>query len=40
MAKLLVQHGTADRLVPHQRSVELVRGIDEKGMGDRVEFNI
>ncbi|MGN1019747.1 MAG: alpha/beta hydrolase fold domain-containing protein [Aristaeellaceae bacterium] len=38
MGRLLVQHGTADRLVPCQQSEEFVRGLKEKGLGDRVTF--
>lgn len=38
MARLLVQHGTADRLVPYQQSEELVGGLRRKGLGDRVQF--
>ena len=38
MAQLLVQHGTADRLVPYQQSVEFVKGLEKKGLGGRVEF--
>ena len=38
MARLLVQHGTADRLVPYQQSVALVEGLKQKGLGDRVTF--
>lgn len=38
MARLLVQHGTADRLVPYHQSAEFVKGLKEKGLGDRVEF--
>ena len=36
MAPMLVQHGTADRLVPCAQSEEFVRGLREKGLGDRV----
>ena len=35
---MLVQHGTADKLVSYQQSAEFVKGIEEKGLGDRVEF--
>ena len=38
MARLLVQHGTADRLVPYQQSVALVEGLKQKGLGGRVTF--
>lgn len=38
MAPLLVQHGTADQLVPEQQSLELVRKIKEKLGENRVEF--
>ena len=38
MARLLVQHGTADRLVPYQQSEAFVSGLRERGLGDRVEF--
>lgn len=38
MAPILVQHGTADRLVPFGQSVQFVRVLKEKGLGDRVTF--
>jgi acetyl esterase/lipase len=38
MCPMLVQHGTADRLVPYQQSVEFVEGLRAKGLGDRVTF--
>ena len=38
MARMLVQHGTADKLVPYQQSAEFVKGLEEKGLGDWVEF--
>ena len=38
MARLLVQHGTADRLVPYQQSEGFVEGLQRKGLGDRVEL--
>lgn len=38
MARLLVQHGTADRLVPYQQSEAFVAGLQRKGLGDRVQF--
>ncbi len=38
MAPLLVQHGTADRLVPYQQSEEFVKALQERGLGARVRF--
>ena len=38
MAPMLVQHGTADRLVPFGQSVQFVQALKEKGLGDRVTF--
>lgn len=38
MAPILVQHGTVDRLVPYQQSEEFVKGLREKGLGDKVTF--
>ena len=38
MAAMLVQHGTADRLVPYQQSEEFVSGLQARGLGDRVRF--
>ncbi|MGM9604886.1 MAG: alpha/beta hydrolase fold domain-containing protein [Faecousia sp.] len=38
MAPMLVQHGTADHLVPWAQSEEFVADLREKGYGDRVEY--
>ena len=38
MAAMLVQHGTADRLVPYQQSEEFISGLQARGLGDRVTF--
>lgn len=38
MAPLLVQHGTADHLVPWAQSEEFVADLIAKGFGDRVEY--
>ena len=38
MGRLLVQHGTADRLVPFQQSEAFVAGLRRKSLGDRVRF--
>ena len=38
MAPLLVQHGTADHLVPWAQSEEFVADLITKGFGDRVEY--
>ncbi len=38
MAPLLVQHGTADHLMPYSQSVEFVTELRNRGLGDRVEF--
>lgn len=38
MAPILVQHGTADHLVPWAQSEEFVKDLQEKGFGDRVIY--
>lgn len=38
MASMLVQHGTADHLVPWAQSEEFVADLKAKGYGDRVEY--
>lgn len=38
MAPMLVQHGTADHLVPWAQSEEFVADLAAKGYGDRVEY--
>ena len=38
MTKILVQHGTHDRLVPYAQSVEFVGEIEKKMGADRVTF--
>lgn len=38
MSAMLVQHGTVDRLVPYEQSVEFVETLKAKGLGDRVTF--
>lgn len=38
MAPMLVQHGTADHLVPWAQSEEFVKDLREKGLGSRVEY--
>lgn len=38
MCPMLVQHGTADKLVPYEQSVEFVNAIREKLGDDKVEF--
>ena len=38
MCPMLVQHGTADRLVPFAQSEEFVEGLRARGLGDRVIF--
>ncbi|MDO4322703.1 MAG: alpha/beta hydrolase fold domain-containing protein [Lachnospiraceae bacterium] len=38
MSPILVQHGTVDRLVPQQQSLEFVREIKERIGEDKVEF--
>ncbi|MGN0747646.1 MAG: alpha/beta hydrolase fold domain-containing protein [Aristaeellaceae bacterium] len=38
MSPMLVQHGTADRLVPYQQSEEFVKALQEKELGDKVRF--
>ena len=38
MAPLLVQHGTADHLVPWAQSEEFVADLITKGLGARVEY--
>lgn len=38
MAPMLVQHGTADHLVPWAQSEEFVADLTAKGYGDRVEY--
>ena len=38
MAPMLVQHGTADHLVPWAQSEEFVADLTAKGFGDRVEY--
>lgn len=38
MAPMLVQHGTADHLVPWAQSEEFVKALVDKGLGDRVEY--
>ena len=38
MCPMLVQHGTADKLVPFEQSVEFVDALKAKGLGDRVTF--
>lgn len=38
MAPMLVQHGTADHLVPCEQSVEFVNVLREKGLGERVIY--
>lgn len=38
MAPMLVQHGTADHLVPWAQSEEFVKDLQAKGFGDRVEY--
>lgn len=38
MTSILVQHGTMDRLVPYEQSVEFVQTLREKGLGEKVTF--
>lgn len=38
MYPMLVQHGTADKLVPYEQSVEFVEALKAKGLGGRVRF--
>lgn len=38
MCPIYVQHGTRDRLVPYEQSVEFVRALRERGVGERVSF--
>lgn len=38
MSPILVQHGTVDKLVPYEQSVEFVKAIEEKVGKDKVEF--
>ena len=38
MCPMLVQHGTADRLVPFAQSEAFVEGLRAKGLGERVTF--
>lgn len=38
MCPMLVQHGTADKLVPYEQSVEFVEALKAKGLGGRVRF--
>lgn len=38
MAPMLVQHGTADHLVPWAQSEEFVADLEARGYGDRVEY--
>ena len=38
MSKMLVQHGTVDKLVPYEQSVEFVKAIEEKAGKDKVVF--
>ena len=38
MAPMLVQHGTADRLVPYQQSEAFVKALQDKGLGGKVKF--
>lgn len=40
MCPMLVQHGTADRLVPKEQSMEFVAGLQEKGLGGKVRFGL
>jgi acetyl esterase/lipase len=40
MAPMLIQHGTADFLVPYQQSVEFARVIEERVGRERVELDI
>lgn len=38
MCPMLVQHGTADKLVPFEQAVEFVDALKAKGLGNRVTF--
>lgn len=38
MAPMLVQHGTADHLVPWAQSEEFVKALVDQGFGDKVEY--
>ena len=38
MCPIYVQHGTRDKLVPYEQSVEFVRALRERGVGERVSF--
>ena len=38
MSPLLVQHGTADQMVPYEQSEELTKALKEQGLGERVTF--
>ena len=40
MAPILIQHGTADCLVPFQQSVEFARVIEERVGPDRYELDL
>lgn len=40
MSPMLVQHGTVDRLVPKEQSLEFVAGLQAKGLGDKVTFGL
>ena len=38
MAKLLIEHGKLDKLVPYQQSVIFTEALDEKGLSDKYHF--
>ena len=38
MCPIYVQHGTRGKLVPYEQSVEFVRALRERGVGERVSF--
>jgi acetyl esterase/lipase len=40
MAPILIQHGTADALVPYQQSVEFARVVEERAGSDRFELDL
>lgn len=39
MCPVYVQHGTRDRLVPFEQSLEFVQALRDKGLGERVSFD-
>ena len=39
MCPVYVQHGTHDRLVPYEQSVEFVQALRDAGLGERVSFD-